>query len=64
MSEHLRSDLKFDVDDMIIKAGMCFGQRIIVIKFQLVRKAKFFILSYDKEELNLITNCDLYAVCF
>jgi hypothetical protein len=64
MSEHLRSDLEFDVDDLIIKAGMCFKQRIIVIKIQLVRKVKFFVLSYDNDELKLITTCDLYTVCF
>lgn len=64
MSEHLRSDLEFDVDDLIIKASTCFGQRIIVIKIQLVKKVKFFVLSYENDELNLITTCDLYAVHF
>jgi hypothetical protein len=62
MSEHLRSDIEFDVEDLIIKAGMCFGQRIIMIKIQLVKKVKFFVLSYDREELDLITTCDLYTV--
>ncbi|KAI6182204.1 BMA-NPP-6, isoform e [Aphelenchoides bicaudatus] len=61
MSEHLRSDLEFDIDDLIIKASTCFGQRIIVIKIQLVKKVKFFVLSYENDELNLITTCDLYA---
>jgi hypothetical protein len=58
----LRSELEFDVDDLIIKAATCFDQRIIVVKIQLVKKVKFMILSYEKDELNMLTSCDLYAV--
>lgn len=63
MSEHLRTDIELDVDDLMIKAAMCFSQCIVIVKIQLIKKVKFFVLSYDNSELNLLTTCDLYTVC-
>jgi hypothetical protein len=61
MSDNLRSDVAFDVDDLMLKAAMCCGKRVIVVKAQLVKKVKFFLLSYENDEVNVLSTCDLYA---
>ncbi|KAI6192894.1 hypothetical protein M3Y99_01908000 [Aphelenchoides fujianensis] len=57
--EGLRSDAAFDVEDVQVKTFSAGERHVVVVMMQLLKKVRFLFLSFNDDQFNFLTSCDL-----
>ncbi|KAI6234379.1 hypothetical protein M3Y99_00788100 [Aphelenchoides fujianensis] len=57
--EGLRSDAAFDVEDVQVKTFTAGKRNVVVVMMQLLKKVRFLFLSFNDDQFDFLTSCDL-----